>query len=609
MDQDNGTFKATRELTLERVAHVPKLGRHNLLSTKRLTTAFDAPMGVYPAAATIRPRFGRKTLVFFSLRPETDLLEIKVRRRADMKEPLTPLTIARSMVTARANPRTIMGFHRLLDYPSEEITRGTARMSDVPLTGMWSPCVQCSESRVRRYAVSKSTESRTNERAERFFIDITGPIHVTSLGGNQYAMLCVDDFARFEFIRFLKHKSDAAKELRELVAEHIAPAGIKIGTVRTDGGGEFEGEFQSLLKELGIKRETTPPNTPQYNGVVERALGLLRDKTVTLLRGMTAGKSDRLWAEAMKYACEMSNRCTTTSLNPGVSPHELWVGHRPTFNHLIPFGTVKYLRRPKPEHKLAPHRAKCIMLGIDTNYPRRTFRVRDLTTGQVIMRQAIIWHPTADAGEATARNTATKRWGGARHGHYSPRPKISHYTSLLGSREAVSEEPESEQHKPGEAGGPEGAFVLERAEHETGGVFGPEGEISQEIESEKAFLSEPEADESGEHSSDDESEPEPDQGGQSGGHQEVPVAMRKLYDSFTGAPQLTTQSRTRNGRDAASLQAPMRAVDVNHLPPEPTTLREAQASPEWPNWQRARKSEMDGQLARQIWEKSERTGE
>ena len=54
VDNDNGTFKgATRELTLDRVAHVPKLGRHNLLSTKRLTIAFDAPMRVYAAAATI----------------------------------------------------------------------------------------------------------------------------------------------------------------------------------------------------------------------------------------------------------------------------------------------------------------------------------------------------------------------------------------------------------------------------------------------------------------------------------------------------------------------------------------------------------------------------
>ncbi|CAN0181829.1 unnamed protein product, partial [Ascophyllum nodosum] len=113
--------------------------------------------------------------------------------------------------------------------------------------------------------------------------DITGSFYVTSLGGNRYAMLCVDGFIRFKFIRLLKHKSGAANEFRELVAERIAPAGINIGTVRTNAGGEFEGEFQSLLKELGIKRETTPPHTLQYNGVVERSLGLLRDKTVVLL--------------------------------------------------------------------------------------------------------------------------------------------------------------------------------------------------------------------------------------------------------------------------------------------------------------------------------------
>ncbi|CAN0218762.1 unnamed protein product [Ascophyllum nodosum] len=45
----------------------------------------------------------------------------------------------------------------------------------------------------------------------------------------------------------------------------------------------------------------------------------------------------------------------------------------------------------------------------------------------------------------------------------------------------------------------------------------------------------------------------------------------------------------------------MCAVKVNHLLPEPTMLREAQASPEGPNWQRASKSKIDGQLARQVW--------
>ena len=111
----------------------------------------------------------------------------------------------------------------------------------------------------------------------------------------------------------------------------------------------------------------------------------------------------------------------------------------------------------------------------------------------------------------------------------------------------------------------------------------PEGATSEELEPEKSFMPEPEAGESGEDSSDDESEPELDQGGQRDAHQKVPAAARKLYDSFTGAPQAITQSFTGSGRDAASLQAPMRAVDVNSLPSETTTLCEAQASPEWSN--------------------------
>ena len=164
VDQDNGTFKgATRELTLNRVAHISKLGHHNLLSTKRLATMFDAPMRVYPAAATIRPRFGRKTLDFCSLRPETGLPEIKARRRADMTESLTPLTTSRSMVTARANPRHIMKFHRLFGHPSEDITRETAHMSGVPLTGTWSPCVQCSESRTSISAPSAPTVEKSSK--------------------------------------------------------------------------------------------------------------------------------------------------------------------------------------------------------------------------------------------------------------------------------------------------------------------------------------------------------------------------------------------------------------------------------------------------------------
>ena len=128
MDQDNGTFKGTIcELTLDHVAHVPNLGRHNLLSTKRLTTALDALMRVYPAAATIGPRFGRKTLVFRSLRPETGLLEIRARRRADIKELQTPQTTAGSVVTAKPNPRHTMESRRIPATTQTRVQVGATR--------------------------------------------------------------------------------------------------------------------------------------------------------------------------------------------------------------------------------------------------------------------------------------------------------------------------------------------------------------------------------------------------------------------------------------------------------------------------------------------------
>ena len=146
----------------------------------------------------------------------------------------------------------------------------------------------------------------------------------------------------------------------------------------------------------------------------------------------------------------------------------------------------------------------------------------------------------------------------------------------------------------GGAGGPESAFALERVEHETRGMFGQEGAISEELEPEKVFVQGLEVYKSGEDSSDDENEPELDQGGQSGAHQEVPAAVQKMYHSFTGAPQPIAQSRTRSGRDAASLQAPMRAVDVNHLPPEQTRrpqngeIGSARGTTKWTGNSRAR---------------------
>ncbi|CAM9731476.1 unnamed protein product [Ascophyllum nodosum] len=217
-------------------------------------------------------------------------------------------------------------------------------MAGLRLTGKWNACEKCSEARVMRHALPKSTESRADKHAGRVFIDLAGPFHVESLAGSRFAMLCVDDFSRYKIVTLIAKKSDATAVLRAIIAKYFAPVGLNIGVIRTNNGGEFQGAFQSLLAELGIRHERTPPYTPQYNGVVERTLGFLCHKTVALLRGMAEGASECLWAEAMAYAYDMSNKCVTDSLDHDKTPYEMWHGRSPAFDTLLPFGTVGYRR-------------------------------------------------------------------------------------------------------------------------------------------------------------------------------------------------------------------------------------------------------------------------
>ncbi|CAN0392738.1 unnamed protein product, partial [Ascophyllum nodosum] len=224
----------------------------------------------------------------------------------------------------------------------EQIPRDTTKQLGVELSGQWTPCVASSKAKARRNVWPKSTNTRSISRAGRFFVDLGGSMPATSLGDSKYVMTCVDDSSRFKIVRVLKKKSDAAAALRNIIAEYITPAGLKIGSIRADEGGEFEGEFQQVLDSHGITHEFKHPDTPQYNGVAERALRLLRENYITMLQEMSMAASDRLWVEVLNHTCDMSNMYVTSSLKGGTSPYEKWYGRSSSLQHLQPFGTVSY---------------------------------------------------------------------------------------------------------------------------------------------------------------------------------------------------------------------------------------------------------------------------
>ena len=75
---------------------------------------------------------------------------------------------------------------------------------------------------------------------------------------------------------------------------------------------------------------------------------------------------EKLRAQAMLFACDVTNKSVTTSTDGGKSPYELWFGKLLTADHLRPLGVVGYAQRSVRKYKMAPKGEKCVFMGIPT---------------------------------------------------------------------------------------------------------------------------------------------------------------------------------------------------------------------------------------------------
>ena len=288
--------------------------------------------------------------------------------------------------------RDVMEVHRMLAHPSEDITRKTAEMMGIETMDQWGACETCFQAKAKRHAVPKKTDERASMRGQRLFVDVGVLMKHSSLGGNSYVVIFVYDCTRSKVVKFVKKKSDTTAALLSLIADYITPQKLSIKCVRTGNSGKFEREFQRELDRRSITHEHTPPDTPQYNGVAERALGLLREKAVILMEesdDVINVLREKLWAQAMLFAYDFTNKSVTTSTDGGKSPYELWFGKFPPADNLRPFGAVGYARQRVREHKRAPKGEKCVFMGIPRNFPTGTVSVLLVRTRNIVERQAM----------------------------------------------------------------------------------------------------------------------------------------------------------------------------------------------------------------------------
>ena len=70
--------------------------------------------------------------------------------------------------------RDVMEVHRMLAHPSEDITKKTAEMMGVEMTGQWGACETCFQAKAKRHAVPKKTDEWASVKGQRFFFDVGG---------------------------------------------------------------------------------------------------------------------------------------------------------------------------------------------------------------------------------------------------------------------------------------------------------------------------------------------------------------------------------------------------------------------------------------------------
>ena len=81
----------------------------------------------------------------------------------------------------------------------------------------------------------------------------------------------IDDFSRFCWVHFLKHKSEVFCLFKVFKALVENQSRRKLKVLRSDNGGEYvKFEFINYCADVGIQMQHYIPYTPQQNGVAER---------------------------------------------------------------------------------------------------------------------------------------------------------------------------------------------------------------------------------------------------------------------------------------------------------------------------------------------------
>jgi len=121
---------------------------------------------------------------------------------------------------------------------------------------------------------------------------------VSSPSGSRYFVVFKDEFTGYRVVHTMRHKSDVLDFWKQYVAMAERQTGLKIKTIRSDNGLEYNNQrMKGFNQDRGIRHEFSAPYTPESNGRAEREIRTLVECARTML--IDSGLPEKLWSEAI----------------------------------------------------------------------------------------------------------------------------------------------------------------------------------------------------------------------------------------------------------------------------------------------------------------------
>lgn len=260
------------------------------------------------------------------------------KTRGELYEwPFSPSTLTSffANTSTKISPKE---WHDRLGHPAVPVLKSIISSFQLPCSQVVSQTLSCSDCSINKSHKLPffQTSITSNRPLEYLFADVwTSP--VVSVDNFKYYLVIVDHYTRYSWLYAMKNKSDVRDifiPFKSLVENKF---NTRIGTFFfSDNGGEFLA-LRSFLATAGISHLTSPPHTPEHNGLSERKHRHVVETGLSLLTH--AGMPSSYWTYAFATAIYLINRLPTPVLNMTSPFHKLF-GEIPNYGKLRTFGSL-----------------------------------------------------------------------------------------------------------------------------------------------------------------------------------------------------------------------------------------------------------------------------